>query len=122
MFSSLRLGDARLTLFDLYSLDLSAELVTLSGCGTGLNYVVGGEEIIGLVRGFLYSGAHSVLVSLWDIQDKSTAEFMTAFYLRYRRTKNKAAALQGAMQDLRRDYPHPYYWAPFCLVGKYVSG
>src|SRR5207245_2941039 len=80
MFSSIRLSDSLLSLFDLYQLRLPAELVTLSGCGTGLNVVVGGDELLGLVRGLLYAGALSVLVTLWDVNDQSTAEFMKWFY------------------------------------------
>ena len=121
MFSSLRLGDAPLTLYDLYGLRLGAELVTLSGCGTGLNAVVGGDELLGLLRGLLYAGARSVLASLWDVNDESTAEFMRLFYLRLRGEPDKAAALGGAMRDLRARYPHPYHWAPFVLVGAPVD-
>ena len=118
MFSSIRLSDSLLSLFDLYQLRLPAELVTLSGCGTGLNVVVGGDELLGLVRGLLYAGALSVLVTLWDVNDQSTAQFMKWFYQHLRATPNKALALQRAMRDLRQAYPHPYYWAPFVLVGK----
>jgi CHAT domain-containing protein len=117
MFSSLQLGDSRLSLFDLYQLDLSAELVTLSGCGTGLNVVEGGDELMGLVRGLLYAGAQAALVTLWDVHDESTAAFMRELYVRLATTPNKALAVQAAMKRLRNDYAHPYYWAPFVLVG-----
>ncbi len=119
MFSSIRLGDSDLSLFDLYQLPLSAELVTLSGCSTGLNVVVGGDELVGLMRGLLFAGAQGILVSLWDVHDRSTAEFMTAFYGELLQGRNKAEALRAAMLQLREQYPHPYYWAPFILVGKY---
>ena len=117
MFSSIRLGDSQLTLFDLYQLRLSCELVTLSGCGTGLNVVVGGDELLGLVRGLLYAGARSVLVSLWDVNDQSTARFMTSFYRHLAVCPDKAEALRRAMSDLRGEWDHPYYWAPFVLIG-----
>ena len=120
MFSSISLGDTQLSLFDLYQLDLPCELVTLSGCGTGLNVVVGGDELLGLVRGLLYAGAQGVLVTLWDVNDESTAEFMKLFYQALRANRNKAAAMQQAMAEIRRRYAHPYYWAPFVLVGKYL--
>jgi CHAT domain-containing protein len=121
MFSSIRLGDSHLSLFDLYQLPLSAELVTLSGCSTGLNVVVGGDELVGLMRGLLYAGTQGILVSLWDVHDRSTAEFMTAFYQRFQQKSSKAEALRAAMTELRESYPHPYHWAPFTLVGKYAS-
>ena len=119
MFSSISLGTSDLSLFDVYQLSLPAELVTLSGCGTGLNVVVGGDELLGLKRGLLYAGAQGLLLTLWDVHDQSTAEFMKLFYERLGNQANKAKALQYAMAELRKAYPHPFYWAPFMLVGKY---
>ena len=120
LFSAIRLGDSHLTLFDLYRLAISAELVALSGCSTGLNVVVGGDELLGLMRGLLLAGAHGVMVSLWDVNDRSTAEFMKSFYQHLGDTGHKAMALQRAMGEIRREYPHPYFWAPFVLAGKYA--
>ena len=119
MFSSVQLGTSRLSLFDLYQLDLPAELVTLSGCGTGLNVSEGGDELLGLVRGLLYAGTQSALVTLWDVSDLSTSEFMSAFYAHFRQGgHDKGIALQRAMREVRERHPHPYYWAPFVLVGR----
>ncbi|MGC2330159.1 MAG: CHAT domain-containing protein [Candidatus Acidiferrales bacterium] len=118
MFSGIRLGDAYLNLYDLYQLKLQAELVTLSGCATGMNVVSPGDELLGLIRGLLFAGAQSLLLTLWDVHDRSTSEFMAAFYRRFRDGEHKALALQGAMRELRCRYPHPYYWAPFTLIGK----
>ncbi len=118
MFSTIRLGDSFLTLFDLYELKLPVELITLSGCSTGLNVVAAGDELIGLARGLLHAGAQSLILSLWDVHDKSAAEFMNAFYRLLRQGKTKAVALRAAMLDLRSSYPHCYQWAPFILVGK----
>jgi tetratricopeptide (TPR) repeat protein len=125
LFSSISLGDCELSLLDLYQMSLPAELVALSGCGTGLNAVVGADELLGLVRGLLYAGARSALVTLWDVNDRSTAEFMGLFYERLRRAPdktnpNKARAMQEAMREIRQSYKHPFYWAPFLLVGKYL--
>ncbi len=118
MFSSVRLGDCYLSVYDLYNLHLPAELLTLSGCGTGQNAVAAGDELIGLARGLLHAGAHSLLLTLWDVHDRSTAEFMRAFYRNLRAGYGKAGALQSATQETRERYPHPCYWAPFVLVGK----
>jgi CHAT domain-containing protein len=118
MFSGIRLGDAYLNLYDLYQLRLEAELVTLSGCATGMNVVSAGDELLGLIRGLLFAGAHSLLLTLWDVHDRSTSEFMTRFYQRFVDGEDKASALQGAMRELRQQHPHPYYWAPFTLTGK----
>jgi tetratricopeptide (TPR) repeat protein len=119
MFSSIRLGKSLLSLFDLYQLRFDAELVTLSGCGTGMNVVIGGDELIGLVRGLLYAGAQTLMVSLWEVHDQSTAEFMRDFYQGYRESANKANALRMAVINLKEKHRHPYYWAAFALVGKF---
>ncbi len=118
MFSSIRLGEGNLALYDLYQLRLDCELMTLSGCATGLNVVTAGDELLGLVRGLLFAGARSLLLSLWDVHDRTTAEFMTLFYERLSLADSKAAALQQAMLVMRERHPHPYYWAPFTLTGK----
>ena len=118
MFSGIQLADARLTLFDLYELRLGAEIVVLSGCATGLHVVEAGDELIGLTRGFLHAGAPSVLVTLWDVDDESTAEFMYRFYGLLGRGLDRAQAVATAMRELREQYPDPYHWAPFVLVGK----
>lgn len=118
VFSGIRLGDGYLNLYDLYQLKLGAKLVTLSGCATGMNVVAAGDELIGLQRGLFSAGASSLMLSLWDVHDRSTAELMRLFYSEYIRTNNAGVALQSAMQELRKQYPHPYFWAPFVLVGK----
>ena len=118
MFSGIRLGDGYLNLYDLYQMRLDARLVTLSGCATGMNFVSAGDELLGLQRGLFCAGATTLLLSLWDVHDQSTAQLMQHFYRDYIRTNDMAGALQRAMQQLRRQNPHPYFWAPFVLVGK----
>ncbi len=118
MFSGIRLGDSYLSLYDLYQMKLPAELVTLSGCSTGLNVVAAGDELLGLARGLIHSGAQTSLLTLWDIQDRSTAHFMNHFYSQIASAQNKAEAMQRAMQLSKLEHPHPYYWAPFILVGR----
>ena len=117
MFSSIRLADSFLSVYDLYDFRLKAELVTLSGCGTGLSVVTSGDELLGLVRGLLYSGARAVLLTLWDVNDESTAEFMKCFYTKMAATDDKSDALRQAVQELRQSYPDVYHWAPFVLIG-----
>jgi CHAT domain-containing protein len=118
MFSGIRLGDGYLNLFDLYQMRLNASLVTLSGCATGMNFVAAGDELLGLQRGLFYAGASTLLLSLWDVHDQSTSVLMQLFYREYLHTGEMADALQLAMQQLRQQNPHPYFWAPFVLVGK----
>jgi CHAT domain-containing protein len=117
LFSGVRLGNSYLSLYDLYQFKFEAELITLSGCATGLNVVAAGDELLGLIRGFLYAGAQSLLLTLWDVHDASTSRFMTSFYRRLCDSQDRAVAFQGAVRELRGTYPHPYYWAPFMLVG-----
>jgi len=116
-FSSVRLADSYLSLYELYNLKLPVELLTLSGCCTGLNGIVAGDELLGLTRGLLRAGAQALLLTLWDVHDHSTAEFMQSFYS-HLQGQEKSSALREAMLDLRKRYPHPYHWAPFVLVGK----
>jgi CHAT domain-containing protein len=118
MFSSIRLGTSYLSVYDIYQLHLPAEIVVLSGCATGLNVVSPGDELIGLARGFLQAGAQSLVLSLWDVHDASTRDFMLAFYRHLRQGESRAGALRRAMLELRSAYPHPYHWAPFLLIGK----
>ena len=118
MFSSIRMGDGYLNLYDLYQMRLPSRLVALSGCATGMNFVSAGDELLGLQRGLFCAGASSLLLSLWDVHDQSTAKLMEAFYKSYMATRDLAGALQSAMLELREENPHPYFWAPFVLTGK----
>lgn len=119
MFSSIRLADGHLSLVDLYRMRLKADLVTLSGCSTGLNAVVEGDELLGLVRGLLCAGARGAVLSLWDVNDSSVTGFMQAFYSAMALGRPRAEALKTAMRIVRDSQPHPYYWAPFVLVGEF---
>ena len=118
MFSSLRLGDTWLNLFDIFNLQLGAELTTLSACETGMSAVSEGDELLGLARGFLYAGAPSLVVSLWTVNDRSTAQLMRRFYEGLRDGLTKCHALRLAILEVKTNFPHPYYWAPFILLGK----
>jgi CHAT domain-containing protein len=117
MFSFLKLADANLHFYNLLDLKLRAEMVTLSACHTGVNKVFPGDELHGLVRGFLYAGAPSVVASLWAVSDRSTAEFMRELYSHIRAGLSKRAALRLAQLAIKDAYGHPYYWAPFVLMG-----
>ncbi len=113
--------DGALQMAEVMRLKLNADLVTLSACRTGLGRMLYGEGIIGLTRAFLYAGAESVVVSLWNVNDIATASLMKAFYKNLSQGLSKNDALrQAKLQLLRGQQPawrHPYYWAPFVLVG-----
>ena len=94
----------------------------LSGCRTGLGKEIKGEGLVGMTRAFMYAGAARVLVSLWDINDKATAEFMTRFYraMLGKEQMRPAAALRAAQVSMwkEKQWPSPYYWAAFVLQGE----
>ena len=119
LFSSLRLGDSWLTVRDTYGLKLNCRLVTLSACETGVNAVSPGEELIGLARGFFSAGSPSVLLSLWTVDDEATEELMKTFYSELQQTDSASGALRAAQLRLLKERPHPFFWAPFVLVGKW---
>lgn len=118
MFSNFKLADGYVTALDLFSMDCNTNLVTLSGCKSGLGAVSGSDDLLGLMRGFLYAGARSLMLSLWNINDESTLFLMQEFYREWQSGSGKAKALQSAMKTVRERYPNPFYWAPFVLVGK----
>ncbi|MEE9911019.1 MAG: CHAT domain-containing protein [Deltaproteobacteria bacterium] len=109
-------GNGLLTVDKLYSMQLGANLVTLSACETGLGKVAGGDDLVGLTRGFLYAGASSIVASLWKVDDLATSYLMIRFYRGMQKT-DKLDALRKAQMETRRKYPHPYYWASFQLTG-----
>ena len=117
MFSSFKLADGYFTAFDLFSLSCPTNLVALSGCQSGMSEVTGNDDLLGLMRGFLYAGARSLLVSLWNVNDESTAALMTNFYREWQKGNAKSTAFRQAMLSVRQDYANPFYWAPFLLVG-----
>jgi CHAT domain-containing protein/tetratricopeptide (TPR) repeat protein len=98
---------------------LKADLVVLSSCDTGSGENVRGEGLIGLTRAFQYAGAKSIVVSLWSVNDDSTARLMTAFYQELQKGVDKDIALQKAIVTVRnlQEWEHPSYWSPFILVG-----
>ena len=118
MFSSLKLRDGWLTAADALGLGLPGALVTLSACESGRAGVVGGDEVLGLTRAFLGAGAATLVVSLWLAQDTTTAALMESWYGRMAEGAGRAAALRAAQLEAMRRHPHPYYWAPFVLIGR----
>ena len=91
----------------------------LSACETGVGEIRGGEGILGLTRAFFYSGARSLLVSLWPVSDRSTALLMEEFYRRLLAGQPRDVALQGAQIMLMNseDTAHPFFWGAFQLHG-----
>lgn len=121
-------NDGHLELHEILGLQLDADLVTLSACQTGLGSgyfaeVPAGDDFVGLTRAFLYAGSTAVLATLWEVDDASTLALMKSFYGGLRQaagTEDKATALALAQRALLAsdEYKHPYFWAPFVLVGE----
>ena len=96
---------------------LQADLVVLSACDTGTGHM-STEGSIGFARPFFMAGVPTVVASLWQVPDASTAELMVDFYKNMQTTNNKAQALRQAMLKTKEKYPDPYHWAGFVLFGR----
>jgi hypothetical protein len=131
LFSFVELADGRLTTADILRLRLTCRLVTLSACETGQGHLGGGDDLAGLRWALLYAGADAVILSLWRVEDRSTARLMDALYARLvarrpgQRAWHKDVALQHAQRAVLSHggdatmppTSHPYFWAAFHLVG-----
>jgi CHAT domain-containing protein len=108
--------DGIVTAYEISQLDLSnTELVVLSACETALGDVKGSEGVFGLQRAFKMAGVKKMIVSLWQVPDKETAELMTTFYTYWMKGKTINDAFAQAQADMRKKYS-PFYWAAFVLV------
>jgi CHAT domain-containing protein/Flp pilus assembly protein TadD len=124
LFSAIRLAgdtenDGRLEVHEVYGLDLTTttNLVVLSACQTKIGELNKGDEVVGLNRAFLYAGTPTVIASLWNVDDAATGLLMKKFYTHWQAGMSKAEALRQAQIEVRKDYPHPYFWAGFSLTG-----
>lgn len=117
MFSSLHLADGWVTVQDICAQRLTASLVTLSACETGLSKIFAGDEILGLARGFLSAGASSLVVSLWTVNDDATSRLMARFYSYLQRTPSVSASLRLAQLEFVQRGEHPFLWSPFVSIG-----
>jgi CHAT domain-containing protein/tetratricopeptide (TPR) repeat protein len=114
-------ADGILQTREIYRFDLNAALVTLSACQTALGRDVTGEGLVGMSRAFFYAGANAVTASLWNVSDRTTADLMAAFYDAIRAGTPIDRALAEAKRSFLRGAPdrrHPYYWAPFIVMGQ----
>jgi CHAT domain-containing protein len=114
--------DGFLRVDDIYNARLSADLVVLSACQTGLGKEVRGEGLMGLTRAFLYAGVPRVIVSLWNVNDRATAELMASLYRdMLREGKRPSEALREAQLELRKKkrWESPFYWAAFVQHGEW---
>jgi len=114
-------NDGYLNVLEISELKIEADFVNLSACETGLGKIYGGEGVVGLAQAFLIAGANSLSVSLWQVADESTRDFMSSFYSFVKRDdmsfKNAMAEMKRVFINSER-YSHPYYWAPFVFYGR----
>ena len=113
--------DGLLYTHEVYGIPLKAKMVVLSSCNTGSGKLSNGEGILSLARGFMYSGARSVVMSLWEIDDKSGTEIIKMFYDFLREGNSKSKALKKAsikyLKSASQLKSHPYYWATMVVYG-----
>ncbi len=114
-------SDNKLHTYEVFGLKLSADLVVLSACNTGYGRLQKGEGIMSLARGFKYAGVPSIVLTLWEVQDKATSGIMEGFYNSLKEGNRKDVALQKAKLDFlsnaNRLKSHPYYWSSFLITG-----
>jgi CHAT domain-containing protein len=114
--------DGYVRLYEIYNLNLPAELVVLSACQTGVGKQIRGEGLMALTRGFMYAGAARLVASLWKVDDAATAALMAEFYKQmFMNGKKPAAALREAQKYMsgQRRWQSPYYWAGFFIQGEW---
>lgn len=113
--------DGILHAYEIYGMQLMAELAVLSACNTGSGKFQEGEGIISLAHSFLYAGSASVVMSMWAIDEKASTEILTLFYRNLSRGMAKNKALREAKLQFLDEVPdelaHPYYWAGLGLIG-----
>ena len=116
-YSALELADGWLSVGELAELSRGRGLICLSACHTGMSGVGPGDELVGLTRAVLGAGASALVASLWAANDDTAPAFMGSFYAGLRSGAGRAASLRAAALEMRSREPHPYFWAPFILVG-----
>jgi len=113
--------DGLLNTYEVYGIPLKARMVVLSSCNTGSGSLSSGEGILSLARGFLYSGSQSVVMSMWEIEDRSGTEIIKLFYDNLLKGKSKSVSLKRARQAYLKNASqlksHPYFWSSLVIYG-----
>jgi len=113
--------DGFLNTYEIYNLDLNAELAVLSACKSGTGKFSKGEGIMSLARGFLYAGVPGIVMTLWSIEDQSGSEIIAGFYKNLKKGERKDIALRNAkityLDNANQLFAHPYFWAAHVHIG-----
>jgi CHAT domain-containing protein len=116
--------DGLLHTYEVYGIPLRARMVVLSSCNTGSGILSTGEGILSLARGFLYSGSRSVVMSMWEIEDKSGTEVVKSFYNYLKKGESKSEALKKARHKYLKSAgqlrSHPYFWSAMVVYNSPV--
>jgi CHAT domain-containing protein len=117
------LEDGMLNTYELFGMNLNAGLAVLSACNTGTGRLMKGEGMMNLARGFIYAGVPGIVMTLWSVEDQSSAEIVQKFYEYLEDGMSKDEALRQAKLDLLNQgdplRSHPYYWAAYVTIGDY---
>jgi CHAT domain-containing protein len=117
--------DGYLKMYEIYGIPLKAKMVVLSSCNTGTGLLFSGEGILSLARGFIFSGSQSVVMSMWEIEDKSGTEIVELFYKNLLKGYTKSVALKRArtafLEDADKLRSHPYFWSALVVYGNNSS-
>jgi len=114
-------NDGFLNTWEIYGIPLKSKMVVLSSCNTGCGRMLSGEGIISLARGFIYAGSESVVMSLWEVNDKSGTDIVKMFYRYLKRGNKKSDALRKARIEFLKNasqlQSHPYFWSTLIVYG-----
>jgi CHAT domain-containing protein/tetratricopeptide (TPR) repeat protein len=115
------INDGLLNTYEIFGLKLKAKMVVLSACSTGEGGYSKGEGVISLARGFVYAGCPSLLMTLWEVEDKSSVSLMRYFYGNLLKGQSKTKALREAkikfLKEAKAENSHPFFWSSFVLMG-----
>jgi CHAT domain-containing protein len=113
--------DNKLYAYEIYNMKLNAAMAVLSSCNSGLGKMQKGEGMMSLARGFIYAGCPSIIMTLWQVADKSSSELMTSFYKYLKRGKSKQEAMRLAKIEYLESADdltsNPYFWSGFVVLG-----
>ena len=113
--------DNRLYAYEIYNMKLNAQMAVLSSCSSGFGKMQKGEGMMSLARGFIYAGCPCIVMTLWQVSDKSSSELMTSFYRYLKKGRSKQEAMRLAKIDYLDDADdltsNPYFWSGFVVVG-----
>jgi CHAT domain-containing protein len=113
--------DNRLYAYEIYNLQLNAQMAVLSSCSSGFGRMHKGEGMMSLARGFIYAGCPSIIMTLWQVSDQSSSDLMTSFYRYLKKGQSKQEAMRRAKMEYLENADdltsNPYFWSGFVVVG-----